>query len=622
MKKFTVDLKNPVQKNFLGLNAVYHGYASIPDKFGHTYSDEWAEIEADRAKELGLKIARTFCHWYAYEPETKSWNWENDDCKGFYKWLTRMQVRGIDVALNSGWWCPMDVNKIGYSPFAVENNWEKSVENYAAWVSELVHQLVEVRGYTNIKYLHIFTEPNGFAGIPTKSDQTPLTAWGDCIIAVDSRLKKDGRRHLVKLVGPNQGGGYNMMSEVAEKYGDYVDIFSAHQYQNSDLLKLRGIGQLAHSGKVATVFNLPGARIYQKVKLKANTEYTVSVHLRLICNDSRTTTGFFQYGLFNYIGNDKFGFSAGGKDITDRLQRYSVQSVEANVVDKEWQKFEFSFVCEKDSNAVFGVFYDVKDQDAIGVVDDVALAEKGGTNLLFSSDFSDTVGWGFVSAYPGTLDSADYLRIFGENAVKKTLCDKPFWHDEFNVAKICGNVDYDSGKHGTDLARCALAIMSSGAENMLMWSLFDQQWPNNRTTNNDGFVDGDHRWGVMPVFHRSFVPKPAYYAIGIIGNFFGGENCRSYYVPFNDFLEIGVNTLADGNISVIAINSKYEEDEFTLDFGEEIGKTFRRYVYNPEKIVPTKEAKMIEWDKEFTVNSSISDTLEPYSFAVYTTVKK
>ena len=291
------------------------------------------------------------------------------------------------------------------------------------------------------------------------------------------------------------------------------------------------------------------------------------------------------------------------------------------MLDIEWQKFEFSFVNEKECTAAFGIFYDVKTANSVGVLDDAALIEEGGENLLVSSDFTDTIGWGSAAAYPATLDSADYLRIFDELAIAKTHSDKPFWHDEFNIAKICGNLDRDSAKHGTDLARVFCGIMSSGAQNAIMWSLFDQIWPNNKTNNNDDFVDGDHRCGVMPVFHRSFVPKPAYYAIGIIGNFFGGENCSSYYIPSNDFLEIGINVMADGNISVLAINSKYETDEFTLDFGEKIGKELRRYVYDPEKIVPTEEAKMIEWDKEFSVDASLSDTLAPYSFAVYTTMK-
>ena len=76
-----IDLNNPVQTNFLGNNAVYHGYAGMPDKDGRVYSEELCEIEADRAADLGLRVARTFYRWYAWEPETGTWNWDNEDCK-------------------------------------------------------------------------------------------------------------------------------------------------------------------------------------------------------------------------------------------------------------------------------------------------------------------------------------------------------------------------------------------------------------------------------------------------------------------------------------------------------------------------------------------------------------
>lgn len=624
MKKFSVDLNNPVQNNFLGLNAIYHGFASMPDSDGRTYSEEWAELEADRAKALGIKMVRTYFKWYAWEEKTKTWNWENGACKGFYKWLERMKKRGIDVSINTGWHLPKDVYA---EPFKVEGDWYQSVQNYADWVSETVHQIIEVHGFTNVKYLHIFTEParmcgdNGTHEDPTK---TSLEAWGDCIKAVHETLLRDGRRDLVKLVGPNEGGGYNMMVQVAASpYAKYLDIYAAHQYQNADLLRLRGKGRFANSGEVAVTFNVPNSKYFQPVALRANTEYKVSVYLKLSTDDLRTVTGYVQYGAFEFIDEVITGFSAGrGKD-TNRIERFSVKSVEANELSDDWQKFEFTFLNVNDVKASFGVYSDVTNNNSIVIMDDPFIAEVGSNkNLLISADLTDTVGWGHGAAFPATLDSADYMRIFGELAISHIKDNKPFWHDEFNIARICGNVDPESAKHGTDLARVFCGIMSSGAQNSIMWSLFDQIWPNSHTTNGDSFVDGDHRCGMMPVFHRSFVPKPDYYAIGIIGNFFGGENCRSYYIPFNDFLEIGVNVMADGNISVLAINSKYETDEFTLDFGEKIGKAFRRYVYDPEKIVPTEEAKMIEWDKELSVDNTLCDTLPPYSFAVYTTIRK
>lgn len=41
-----LDLNRPIQQNFMGNNAVYHGYAGMPDDAGRVYSEELCELEA------------------------------------------------------------------------------------------------------------------------------------------------------------------------------------------------------------------------------------------------------------------------------------------------------------------------------------------------------------------------------------------------------------------------------------------------------------------------------------------------------------------------------------------------------------------------------------------------
>lgn len=69
MQKQTIFNKTPVQQNFLGLNAVYHGYAGLSDDAGRVYTPQQCDLEADRAAALGLKVARTYYKWYAYDFE-------------------------------------------------------------------------------------------------------------------------------------------------------------------------------------------------------------------------------------------------------------------------------------------------------------------------------------------------------------------------------------------------------------------------------------------------------------------------------------------------------------------------------------------------------------------------
>ena len=119
-----------------------------------------------------------------------------------------MQELGVDIALQIGWWSPEDImgkGPNGDSPFNKDDIWEHSVQNYAEWVSEVAHQLIEVRGFTNIKYFLLFTEPQRPSPRFNLPNTTPYTVWRDCAVAAHNQLVKDGRRNLVKLVGPNEG---------------------------------------------------------------------------------------------------------------------------------------------------------------------------------------------------------------------------------------------------------------------------------------------------------------------------------------------------------------------------------------------------------------------------------
>ena len=164
--KLSVNFKKPVQQNFLGCNAIYHGFAGLPDCDGRVYTPEQCELEADRAAKMGLKIARTYFKWYAYDQATHTWNWDNETMTAFYRWCERMQKRGIDIALHTGWCNPGDVNSSswgGFSPFHVEGDWPQSVENYAAGQRNRT-SVGGTAGFTNIKYLMFFTEPSRASG--------------------------------------------------------------------------------------------------------------------------------------------------------------------------------------------------------------------------------------------------------------------------------------------------------------------------------------------------------------------------------------------------------------------------------------------------------------------------
>ena len=635
-----IDLNCPVQTNFLGNNGVYHGFGAMPDECDRVYTEELCEIEADRAAALGLRVARTFYKWWAWDSKTDSWNWDNEVMTAFYKWLERMKKRNIQVALNTGWCMPGDVNEVGgwngKSPFKVENNWIASTKKYAEWVSESLYQLIEVRGFTNITYIHLFTEPQYGTKFNYQIEgKHAYELWADCAKAVTEQLIADNRRHLVKIIGPNEGStATSIMNKwVAENADEYVDIYSSHNYQDF-------IVDEASDKKVgnALLLSFPGARIQQEAPLETNSDYIIELEMAVSLEDRLNVSGSIIFGAWSTEGlAENNAITAGGQP-TQRLNLKSITLLDPAAFNEEKSTVTLTFNSGDAKKCNIGVFSDIKgDNNALKLYSCTLKKVGDAENILKFSNLTEVrlgfglytlvdpveftpVAWRMVGATKENAFADPYYHL--GNCAKTTINyvskSKPVWFDEYNVR--AEKDSYHTPIHGTHLAASMQSLMNSGIQSSLMWTLFDQQWPNNHCTNDDCFVDGDHRCGVMPVLTRSLIPHPAYYATALVMKYMGGEEGTHVYEGEGERLvHATVSKMPDGNFSVLVINNKRQTDDFTIDFGEEIGLKLNRYVYDPATIVPDESATLIKSDSTVFVENTLSDKLVPGAVVVYTT---
>ena len=615
MNQIKINNTLPVQEDFWGNGAVYHAYAGMPDHEGRVYNEEQCIIEAKRATDMKLKIARTFYGWWAWEPATNTWNWENERMKPFYRWLQRMKDGGVVVALNTGWCSPGDINSTswnGKSPFTVEGDWEASLKNYGDWVSETVNQLIIKRGFDNIKFFVMFTEPTRHSGVHEKD---PFDCWYDAVKAAHTALVRDGRRDYVKFMGANEGTGVtsHMLKWAADNADDMIDIYSSHTYQHEANIP----NSYKKSGKFAATFAMAGGRICRTVAIKPNTDYVLKAEVFFTKVHNENAVDGIHFGAFIDDGRNDIHVAVGCGPNTP-IAETSVITINPDTLSPNYSIIEVNFNSGNANSTVIGLFHDVKNA-GMTCVDYFELCEAGSSvNVIENGDFSNEYD-GWLVKYGGGVKDAyfDWYR-WAKTGLQYVPAGKPYCFDEYNVV-----FDRDNSRdsHGAEIVTIAVALMNAGVQSSLLWTLFDQQWPNNHATNSDSFYDGDHRCGVAPLLTRSLVPHKSYYAFSLISKYVDGMGTKVYEGFGNDCLHTTMSVSKDGEVTIVVVNSKDISEDFTITFEETLNSlNLNRHTFAPESCMPDEKAEIIGIDKVFNcVTNSLSDSIAPYGVTVYTT---
>ncbi len=218
-----------INPDYRGVCAVYHGFSYMPQSHAMGLRDRALEREFERVEAMRLKIARTW-----FRPD-----FDRERLLCFIRWLEKMKELGVEVALQGGWWFPLDVWYFAHERYN-DRTLTDSAENFAcycdkfaAWIGKALEYFILVRKCTNIRYLCLFSEPTTVPAGNLPQGITVREAYALCCAKVKERLAMYGLTDQVKLVGPNAlFADYQSeaLSLDAAAVADTVDIYAGHAY--------------------------------------------------------------------------------------------------------------------------------------------------------------------------------------------------------------------------------------------------------------------------------------------------------------------------------------------------------------------------------------------------------
>lgn len=209
--------------------------------------------------------------------------------------------------------------------------------------------------------------------------------------------------------------------------------------------------------------------------------------------------------------------------------------------------------------------------------------------------------------------------------LSRKYSDKPFWVDETNIRLLDKNSDsyqklWDNPWGALRIAEFVTSGMNLGVNNMILWSIADQQWPNTTTYSEDNFVNGIQTTGVIPSAFYTSKPKVSYYGVSLLTKYLG--NGKTYEAK-SGFLFASAEEDKNGDYSILVVSTELDDTEITVNFEKEIGaKKVYRHLYSTSTQKVDARGTLIGIDKAIEVkDGSFVDVLPSASFAIYTTKK-
>ncbi len=225
----TVAPSQVINNDFYGVGVDVIPAVLMENNRSKGYDEGYWEIDKERIHSLQPKVARVWFQPDWFETAKGVYDWNTPKMQAFYSYLDVLKAAGTEVEFNYGW----KVSRAAQSWFSLPGvpariSAPADLDDFAAAGSAVLNELITQRGYSNIKYLTFYNEPNGSWDFEAPGDQQAY--YAQMARAVHNKLIADGRRNLVKIWGPEEWNAASWTQYMAQNADDVFDAYSFHVY--------------------------------------------------------------------------------------------------------------------------------------------------------------------------------------------------------------------------------------------------------------------------------------------------------------------------------------------------------------------------------------------------------
>ena len=275
-----IDFSEVITKDFYGVGVNVLPMSLMPESVEHGYNEAYWRLEEARILKTRPHVARMWFQpdWLVetYE-EYKSGNYNFDAPKMYsvYKFLNAFKAAGTEIEFNFGW----KVSRKAQSWFSFEGtptkaaSAPKELDLFAECCAATLKELIENRGYDNIKYLTFYNEPDYAINAPDSGDFVVIGCdrkeyWQRMLRLTRESLNKQGLDYI-KMWGCEASGGDAIMADwldyFTENCRDVLDVHTIHRYRiDSDKCDAFLPDRVRHAGGIPIVLTECGQAGFDK----------------------------------------------------------------------------------------------------------------------------------------------------------------------------------------------------------------------------------------------------------------------------------------------------------------------------------------------------------------------